>query len=150
MYFFQCPHKFHPPDSLNNAPFSSSSSSSLLTPSSRVSCRNRRPTPPLAPLPKKNPKCLFGEECSVRARRRGRGRQKGPSFDTRVFVWGRVFFFCLYRQRLCGLLSPSRPELDRDAETLAPFFFISSSPTVCAAVCRLLCRMCFRTLFFLP
>lgn len=66
------------------------------------------------------------------ARRRGRGRQKGPSSDTRVFVWRRVVFVflfsCLYRRRLCGRSSSSCPELDRDAETLASFLFVSSLP----------------------
>lgn len=93
MYFFQCPHKFHPPDSLNNAPFSSSSSSSLLTPSSRVSCRNRRPTPPLAPLLKKKNQNACLEKNVLCAHAAVGGEDKRAPRLTQECLFGDVYFF---------------------------------------------------------
>lgn len=42
-----------------------------------------------------------------------------------------MYFFALYRRRLCGRPSPSRPERDRDAETLAPFLLIPPHRLCC-------------------
>lgn len=57
------------------------------------------------------------------------GKTKGPLVLHKSVCLGTCsFFFCLYRRRLCGRPSPSRPGLDRDAETLAPFLLISSLP----------------------